>query len=265
VERGSVFNDWGRFSIAWNRGRLKEGLAIYAASDKLRQDRQWSGGLQTVLTLFGFGAAAEKLNLPLAFKIYCQYGYRDEARRLWSEGMAAERIHVPEITLSLWHVQEGKYKEADSILRSIEQAQSDQWGILYDIDEFCLGARLSWFVRKQLGDQEGCHHFAQKLKEIYSVRLLDHEGVHKVTHYLGACIANMDGDRETAINELRQHVSRFPGSSNNIFFDPLLQDLAEDPAFENIKHEAMAHVSSEKQIAFDSGLLPPSNKLISRP
>jgi hypothetical protein len=49
-----------------------------------------------------------------------------------------------------------------------------------------------------------------------------------------------------------------------IFFDPLLQDLAEEPAFENIKREAMDHIASEKQAAFDSGLLPPSNDLISR-
>ena len=267
VEHGSVFNDWGRFAIAWNRGCLKDGLAIYAASNKLRQDRQWSGGLQLVLTLFGFGAAAEDLDLPSAFKIYCQYGYHDDARRLWrtlSEGTTAERIHVPEIISSLWHVQEGRYEEADLILRSLEQAQSDQWGILFDIDEYCLGARLSWFVREQLGDQKGCLDYAQKLKEIYSVRLLDHEGVHKVTHYIGACIANMDGDKETAINELRQHVARFPGSSSKIFFDPLLQDLAEEPAFENIKHEAMDHIASEKQAALDSGLLPPSNDLFSR-
>ncbi len=267
VEHGSVFNDWGRFSIAWNRGHLKEGLAIYAASSKLRQDRQWSNGLQLVLTLFGFGAAAEELNPPSAFNIYCQYGYRDEARRLGSalsEVANAERIHVPEITWSLWHVLEGRYKEADLILRSVEQAQSDQWGILFDIDEYCLGARLSWFVREQLGDQEGCHHFSQKLKEIYSVRLMDHEGVHKATNYIGACIANMDGDRETAINEIRQHVTRFPGSSIMIFSDPLLQDLAEEPEFENMKQEAMNHIASEKQAAIDSVLLPPSNNLISR-
>jgi TolB-like protein len=267
VEHGSVFNDWGRFSIAWNRGNLKEGLAIYAASNKLQQDRQWSSGLQLVLTLFGFGATAEELDLPSAFKIYCEYGYREDARRLWkalSGGTTADRIHVPEITLSLWHVQEGRYKEADLILRSIEQAQSDQWGILFDIDEYCLGARLAWFVREQLGDQKGCQYYEQKLKEVYSARLLDHEGVHKATHYIGACVANMDGERETAINELKQHVARFPGSSIKIFFDPLLQDMAEEPTFENIKHEAMDHIASEKQAAFDSGLLPPSNDLISR-
>jgi len=267
VEHGSVFNDWGRFSIAWNRGYVKEGLAIYAASSKLRQDRQWSYGLQLVLTLFGFGATAEELNPASALKIYCQYGYRDEARRLGSalsEWTDAERIHVPELTLALWHVQEGRYKEADLILKSMEHAQADQWGILFDIDEYCLGARLSWFVREQLGDQEGCHHFAQKLKEIYSVRFMDHEGVHKATNYLGACIANMDGDRETSINELRQHVTRFPGSSIMIFSDPLLQDLAEEPAFESMKQETMDHIASEKQAAFDSGLLPPSNDLISR-
>jgi len=267
VEHGSVFNDWGRFSIAWNRGYLKEALAIHAASGKLRQDRQWSNGLQLVLTLFGFGAAAEELDLPSAFKIYCQYGYRDEARRLGSaltEGADAERIHVSEITWSLWHVLEGRYKEADLILRSIEQAQSDQWGILFDIDEYCLGARLFWFVREQLGDQEGCHHLSQKLKEIYSVRLMDHEGVHKATNYIGACIANMDGDRETAINEIKQHVTRFPGSSIMIFSDPLLQDLAEEPEFKSMKQEAMDHIASEKQAALDSGLLPPSNDLISK-
>jgi TolB-like protein len=267
VEPGSVFGDWGRFSIARNRGYLKDGLAIYADSKTLRQDRQWSGGLQLVLTLFGFGASAEELDLPTAFKIYCQYGYPVEARRLGralSGGAGAEQIHVPDITMSLWHVQEERYKEADLILRSIEQAQADQWGVLFDIDEYCLGARLSWFVREKLGDQEGCHHFAQKLKEIYSVRLLDHEGVHEATNYIGACIANMDGDRETALHELKQHVARFPGSSIMIFFDPLLQDLTGESAFEKMKQEAMDHIASEKQAAFDSGLLPPSNDLISR-
>jgi flagellar basal body-associated protein FliL len=93
---------------------------------------------------------------------------------------------------------------------------------------------------------------------------MDHEGVHKATNYLGACIANMDGDRETALNELRKHVVRFPGSSIMIFFDPLLQDLTGEPAFEKMKQEAMDHIASEKQAAFDSGLLPPSNDLISR-
>ena len=114
------------------------------ASNKLRQDRQWSGGLQLVLTLFGFGATAEELNPASAFKIYCQYGYRDEATRLGnalSGKTDAGRIHVPELTLSLWHVLEGRYKEADLILRSMEHAQADQWGILFDIDEYCLGAR----------------------------------------------------------------------------------------------------------------------------
>jgi len=266
VEPGSVFGDWGRFSIAWNRGYLKDGLAVYAASKTLRQDRQWSSGLQMVLTLFGFGVSAEELDLPSAFKIYCQYGYPDEARRLGRSsggGTAVEPTHIQDITMSLWHVQEERYKEADLILRSIEQAQADQWGALFDVDEYCLGARLSWFVREKLGDQEGCHYLAQKLKEIYSVRLLDHEGVHKATNYIGACIANMDGDSETALNELKQHVARFPGSSIMIFFDPLLQDLAGEPAFEKMKQEAMDHIADEKQAAFDSGLLPPSIELIS--
>jgi hypothetical protein len=49
-----------------------------------------------------------------------------------------------------------------------------------------------------------------------------------------------------------------------IFFDPLLQDLTGEPAFEKMKQEAMDHIASEKQAAFDSGLLPPSNDLISR-
>jgi hypothetical protein len=74
----------------------------------------------------------------------------------------------------------------------------------------------------------------------------------------------MDGDRETAINELRQHVTRFPGSSIKIFYDPLLQDLTEEPAFESIKHEALDHIASQKQAALDAGLLPPSNDLVSR-
>ena len=74
----------------------------------------------------------------------------------------------------------------------------------------------------------------------------------------------MDGDRETAINEIKQHVTRFPGSSIMIFSDPLLQDLAEEPEFKSMKQEAMNHMASEKQAAIDSGLLPPSNDLISR-
>lgn len=267
VEPGSVFSDWGRFSIAWNRGQIKEGLAIYAASGTMRRDRQWSAAIQLVLTLFGYGALAEKLDLPSALKIYCQYGFREDARRLGealSGGTQAKQVRIPETTLSLWHVQEGRYEQAGSILGSLEERQADQWGTLYDLDEFCLGARLSWFVGEKLGDPEGCRLYGQKLKEIYSARLLDHEGVHKATHYIGACVANMDGDKETALNEIKYHVGRFPGSSAMIFHDPLLQDLAEEPMFQKMKQQVMDHIASEKESAFDSGLLPPSKNLFLR-
>ena len=66
-----------------------------------------------------------------AFKIYCQYGYSDEARRLESAlsgGTDAEPINVPQLTAALWHVQEGKYKEADLILRSMENPASRPMG-----------------------------------------------------------------------------------------------------------------------------------------
>jgi TolB-like protein len=267
VEPGSVFNDWGRFFIAWSRGHIKESLAIYAASSKMQQDRQWTAAFQLVMTLFGYGTKAEKLDLPSALKIYCQHGFHDEARRLGkalSGGTFAEHVRVPETTLSLWHVQEERYEEAGSILKSLEENQADQWGTLFDLDEFCLGARLSWFVREKLGDREGCLHYEQILKELYSARLLDHEGVHKATNYIGACVANMDGDKETALNEIKYHVGRFPGSSVMIFYDPLLQDLEDEPMFQKLKQEALDHIASEKEAAIESGLLPPSDDLFLR-
>ena len=264
VEHGSVMNDWGRFAIAWNQGRIREGLATYVSSSKLRQDRQWANGIQQALTLFGYGAAAEELYLPSALKIYCQYGFHDDARRLGKaliEGAHADSVHVPGTTLALWHVQKEQYKEADLILKSLAEAQPDQWGTLFNLDEFCLGARLSWLVRKKLGDSEGSLFYEHKLKELYSVRLMDHEGVHKATNYIGACIATMDGDTETALNEIKYFVDRFPGFSIMIFHDPLLQDLAGEPRFQEMKQEAMEHIASEKEAALGSGLIPPSKDL----
>lgn len=267
VEHGSVFNDWGRFSIAWDRGRIKESLAVYVSSSKLRQDRQWAVGIQRALTLFGYGAAAEELDLPSALKIYCQYGFRDDADRLGSAligNTAADSVRLPGTTLALWHVHKGQYKEADLILQPLAEMQPDQWGALFDLDEFCLGARLSWLVGKKLGDPEVCRHYGQKLKELYSVRLMDHEGVHKATNYIGACIANMDGDTATALNEIKHFAGRFPGSSLMIFHDPLLQSLADEPPFQEMKQQAIQHIAAEKEAALVAGLIPPSEDLFTR-
>lgn len=268
IEHGSVLNDWGRFAIAWNQGRIRESLAVYMSSSKLRQDRQWANGIQQALTVFGYGASAEELYLPSALKIYCQYGFHDDASRLGKvliEGANADSVPVPGTTLALWHVQKEHYKEADLILKSLAEPEPDQWGSLFNVDEFCLGARLSWLVRKKLGDSEGGLFYEQKLKELYSVRLMDHEGVHKATNYIGACIANMGGDTETALNEIRYFVNRFPGFSMTVFHDPLLQDLAGEPRFQEMKQEAMAHIESEKEAALASGLIPPPNDLFAQP
>jgi tetratricopeptide (TPR) repeat protein len=220
LEPGSIFDDWGRFSIAWNQGNIKQALAIYIASRKLLQDRQWYGGIQMILTLFGYGAMVEALDLPSALKIYCQYGFREDANRVangLNTGITEKETRIGATTLAHWHVQEGRFQEADSILRPLALTKAADCGKLFDIDEFCLGARLSWFACKKLGNLDECALLERKLKELYSVRLFDHEGVHTTTNYIGACIASMENDSETALREIGYHVKRFPGSSIMIF------------------------------------------------
>jgi adenylate cyclase len=267
LEPGSVLSDWGRFVIAWNRGNIKESLAIYLTSKTLLQDRQWANGIQWVLTLFGYGPLVEDLNLPSALMTYCQYGIPDEANRLGallSDQAITSGSRYSQMAMSLWHVLEGRYQDADSILRSFDEIDPENWGVHFDIDEFCLGARLSWFVRKRLGDFEGCAYFNRKLNELYSVCLLTHEGVHKATSYIGACIANMEGDKQTALEEMKTHVDRFPGSSITIFYDPLLQNIADEPEFQKLKKQASDYIAAEKEKAIVSGLLPPPRDLFKR-
>ncbi len=267
LEPGSVFSDWGRFVIAWNRGNIKESLAIYLASKPLLLDRQWATGIQEVLTVFGYGPLVEDLHLPSALMNYCRYGYPEEANRLGvklGEQVTTKASRYNLMAMSLWHVMEGRYEKAGSILRSFDQIDPEQWGAHFDIDNACLGARLSWFVRKQLGDLEGCAYFDRKLHELYSVCLLTHEGVHKATSYIGACIASMEGDTLTALEEIKTHIERFSGSSIAIFFDPLLQNLADEPEFQRLKTQASACIAAEKEKAVTSGLLPPPRDLFKK-
>lgn len=264
LEPGSVFAEWARFDIAWNSGRIKQGLAIYTASTHLLRDRQWSSGMQWCLTLFGYGDMVEALDPATALHLYCQCGLHEDANRLAAAlkgGTVEGAPHVPGMTMALWHVLSERYDEADRLLQAHDENGIDKWGAHFDSDEFYLGARLSWFVRRKLGDDEGANFFEQKLKELYSVRTFDFEGDHKATSYLGACIANMNGDRQRAVEEIKYHTQRFPGSSITIFHDPLLKDLNGHAEFERLKSGASEYIASEKQAATLAGLLPPSPEL----
>lgn len=267
LEPGSVFNAWGRSAIAWYRGNIKDALKVCLTSKTLLQDRQWFYGIQRILTLFDYGALSEALDPPSALTLYCLYGYQDEAARLvetMTEGGSSRDLRIPGTTLALLHVQNGRYKEADLILRSGQDPDPDGWGEHFDIDDYCLGARLCWFVRHKLGDQTGADQYGIKLREIYSILQIDHEGVHKAAHYVGACIASMDGDREAALDEIRHYVDRFPGSSWMIFFDPMLQGLADEPRFMELKQNAEEHIANQKTLAITAGLLPPPAEIFTR-
>lgn len=265
IEPDSVFNDWGRFLIAWDRGYLKDALAIYSRSNKLLRDRQWAFGFQETLSVFGFGSYVEHMEPQSALYIYCIHGFPEEADRV-ANGLA-ENSGITEqnnagLGLALWHVQQGQFAEAHRLLSSIDEKDPDKWGRHFSLEDSCLGARLSWFVRRKLGDEDGATAFGNKLKELYAARVLDHEGVHKATHHIGACIAVMDGNREAALGEIEQQIRRSPGSSITIFYDPLLQELADDAKFQEMMQKEKDHIASEKQAALAAGLLPPSQELI---
>lgn len=264
LEPGSVFNEWGRHSIAWNKGKLRESLAVYVSSKKLLPDRQWSFGIQRVLTLFGYGEPAEGLDPASALLLYCQYGFRNEAQRLALSLMQESSVTVPNSTLALLHTLEGRYEEAADLIGRGHHPHADEWGTDFDLDDSCLGARLSWFLREKLGDEDGARHYRQKLVEFYSARQLDFEGVHKATNYVGACVASMDGDNQTALGEIKMLVERFPGSSHQIFFDPLLEGLFEDPEFLVLKRVSQDYIEAEKLAATKSGFLPPASDLFNK-
>jgi tetratricopeptide (TPR) repeat protein len=262
VDPLSVFYDWGRFSIAWNRGHLKEALAVYETSSRLLGDRQWAFGFQQALTLFGYGQLAENWNLATALEVYCNYGLREDAQRVGAQlTNGASRATPPPTTMALWHVLEGRYEEANEVLREHEEADPDKWGALYNLDDFCLGARLAWFVKDKLGDAEAADHYCLKLQEFYAVRYVDHDGIHKAINYLGACIANMKGNTQIALSEMKNQVSRFPISSYKLFFDPMLVSLSGEPEFQELKKETEIRIETEKQAALASGLLPPAPEL----
>lgn len=264
LEPDSIFLDWGQHSIAWNRGNLRQGLAVYSRSRKLLAERQWAEGIQRTMTAMGEGHTVEALNKSMALLIYCQYGYNDDASRLGQNlknGVFMEDIRTPNTTVAFWHVMQGRLEEANQLLEQPQDPHPGAWGTHFVLEDFCLGARLSWLVKSKLGDKEGADYYRRKLIELYSVRQLDPEGVHKVTNYLGTCISAMDGDKVTALSEVNQLIDRFPISGCSIFYDPLLTSLESDPDFQSLKQRTMDHIASEKQAAIESGLLPLSKDL----
>ena len=266
IERGSIFNAWGRFSIAWHRGNLKECLAVYAANEKLLQDRQWFENIQPTLTLFGYGKQGEKKNPIVALRVYLGYGFTDDAHRVaheLSERPGYSPTDIPTLTRAYLLIQDERWKDADALLRPLEESDPEKWGSLFNLEDFCLGARLSWLVRKKLGDQQGSQHIEKKLKELYAVRQFDYEGVHKATNYIGACIASMDGDRQAALDEIRTLTDRFPASSLMIFFDPLVQNLLDAPEFRRMKQQVLDQIAKQKNLAEAAGLLPPPETFFS--
>lgn len=265
IEPDSVFVDWGRYLIAWDRGNLKDGLAIYSRSNKLLRDRQWAFGFQETLTTFGYGSHVEHMDPGSALYIYCIHGLDAEADRI-ANGLAANSDLDPQNNvgpgLALWHVRHGHYEEAHRLLSADDEVDPDKWGRHFNLEDSCLGARLSWFVLRKLGDEKAARVFGNKLRELYAARLLDHEGVHKATHHIGACIAVMDGNREAALGEIEQQIQRSSGSSITIFYDPLLKELGDEPKFQEMMQRQQVHIASEKQAALAAGLLPPSQELI---
>jgi len=261
LQNYSVIADWARQSLAWYQGKLAECLSYYSKNEQLRSDPRWRNGLQLVMTLFGAGASVQNLNYADALKIYCQYGYDDDARRVFNK-MAhngpADLTQIPATTLALYYVRDHKLDEAARVLRVFSDANSFEWGVPFDIDDFCLGARLSCYINRTLGDAEAANVCFEKLKEVYATRLFDHESPHAATHYLGACITNMEGDAEMALSEMRKFTQQFRGPSAMIFHEPLLQNLAAEPAFQEMKSAVESQIAAERQKAVDLGLLAAS-------
>ncbi|TNE58166.1 MAG: TIR domain-containing protein [Alphaproteobacteria bacterium] len=255
VEPNSMFSQWGAFHIAWNRGELRKCLSICLSRLNVFNKTQWSTCLQTVMTALGDGPTVEHLDAGSAFNIYTLFGMTEDANRM----AAVLQNEVPDATptiLAYWHFLNDRIEAAHEILTELEPRETSGWGPLFEINEFCLGAITLWAIKARKGDAPAADADKRRLKEVYSVYLTDHEGVHRGTHFIGACICMMDGEHAVAIREARQFARQAPGMAKVLINTPLLKPLWQEEEFQELQDRDRTHSEREKEKAQLSGLLP---------
>jgi len=261
IDPTSIFHCWVRITLSMAHGKMKDTLATYLQNKEFL-NLGW--GLQSTLTLFGFGPSREHVQSEEAFYLYCLHGYKADAHRLGTalQNQPAGRSHFLMYALAFWHTQEGRFEEALKLLAPFDETDPGKWGRHFDLDNHCLGARLSYYLRDKLGDRSGADFYTAKLKELYQVRLQDSEGINRITYLLGAYCALIDGNRNEALDSIERFVERAPSFASEAASDPLLSTLEPEPRFQAVMKSVKRHIASERQAAFDSGLLPPSQELL---
>ncbi|TNE37127.1 MAG: TIR domain-containing protein [Alphaproteobacteria bacterium] len=261
IEPNSLFSHWGSFHIAWNRGELRKCLNICLSGLDVLNSAQWISGFQTTMTALGSGQVVEDFDLASAFEIYTSFGMGEEANRIAQKNADAVTC-APATIQAYWHLLNGRTEEAHGLLTGLEPDDPSDWGPLFEINNFCLGARILWFTKNAMGDTAGADHYKRKLKEAYSVLLTDHEGVHRATHFLGACICLMDNEPVVAIREARQFSRQSPGMLQILVNTPIFAPLKQEPEFQELENRNASHIELEKEKAQISGLLPLSDQIL---
>lgn len=213
---------------------------------------------QSLFTL-GLGPQIEHIEARQAMYHYLLAGDLEGARRTAKVVMAAPEEFSPyrrELNLAFLDAIEGRAAEALARITPFDEPEPEKWGNHFNPEEEMIGAQLSAWTRRQVGDDAGADFYMEKLQEAFEAHLRDPDGVLYFTYKIGASIAAMGGDTSRALDLIDKQVERSKLGAGGMRLAPWFAHLQDNPRFQAAMAKLDAHVASEKAKAEGMGLLP---------
>lgn len=161
-----------------------------------------------------------------------------------------------DIALSLVETISGEFENAHARLSKHDDKNPDNWGAHFGTEQSLLGAQLTTYLHIKAGDEESAAHFLSKMTIAYEIQLEDTDGLRFYTHLLGATVATLEGDIETALDRVEMHLDQTLIGSLGFKGLPWFDCLRDEPRFQAVINRIDTHIAEEKQKAEEWGLLP---------
>lgn len=253
--------------MALESGHLSEALSrVFSSEEALGNSNALIVALE-VLADLGETDVIVNTKRPFGLRLLAERGLADEAAAL-RKSLAQDDLenlnYLDTLGMAYLAVRNGEYAEALALLRPFEETDPDKWGPLFGIDEFFLGARLSFYARRRLGKTASASLYLTKLREIYQTFQMDPDGAHFTKHFLGAILAVADGDMDGALDLLEEQVAKTMHFVTHLLQDPILEVLHDQPRYQALCARVDAHFASERKTAEAAGLLPVPQNILDR-
>ncbi len=241
------------------QGRYRDVIEIlWRQGSALRQDGMLSFA-QTTLASLGYAGALENVRNGYALECYADLGLLDDARRLGNQLLAGDQTtygHRDALALANWLARDGRCREALDLIEPYDRPEASEWGAHFALASDCLGSRLTLYTQTRCGEDEQALQTLDKLKRAYHILRENPEGVHYITHVLGAIVAAAEGRTEVALDALERQTATTLYKADVFLRDPNLECLENESRYATLLANVDEHFASEREAAESMGLLP---------